>query len=427
MDHPVGKHDQPHGKTETKRALPRGSASVGESGPRRRVGVLSFAAGGSERSESLGFALGQEITAALGRFRRLDVITGLSANSAIPTCLVREHEFRRMNLDYLVDLTVSDNGQNTEIDMRLLDLRGNAQPIWRKSLDLADCGRHQIDELVARHIVARIDPTIPLIEGDLNRRNSYGAIGFLRRAVPLMSSLEREKFRRAGQLIDFARAIDPDDAEIVAWAARWQHFNITLGYGPHSQQESAKAGNLALRAMTLNPENAEALGMYAHYCAFIQKEFDTALHYFDRSLRLNPSLAFNWGLSGPTYCYIGEPKTALQHLDHYRELAPFDPYRSSFELFYAMAYLFNEDYERAAMVGRTGVAAFPDFVNGYKPLVAALGHLGRREEAKPFVGRLLKLEPDFTVERFAEVYPIKKASDRKRYMEGLRQAGIPAR
>jgi tetratricopeptide (TPR) repeat protein len=362
----VGKHDYQHAKTQPQHALPSASASVGEAGPRRRIGVVSFAVGGSERSENLAFALGQEVAAALGRFRRLDVIAGLSANSAISACLVREHEFRRMNLDYLVDLTVSDNGQNTEIDMRLLDLRGNAQPIWSKRVDLANWGLRQIDELVATHIVAHINPAIPPAESDWKRRNGYGAIGFLRRAVPLMSSLEREKFRRAGQLIDFARAIDPDDAEIVAWAARWQHFNITLGYGPHSQQESAKAGNLALRAMTLNPENAEALGMYAHCCAFVQKEFDTALHYFDRSLRLNPSLAFNWGLRGPTYCYIGEPKTALQHLDHYRELAPFDPYRSSFELFYAMAYLFNEDYERAAMVGRGGVEAFPGFVNGYK-------------------------------------------------------------
>jgi hypothetical protein len=39
----------------------------------------------------------------------------------------------------------------------------------------------------------------------------------------------------------------------------------------------------------------------------------------------------------------------------------------------------------------------------------------------------LALEPGFTVERFAEVYPIKKAADRRRYMEGLRLAGVPQR
>ena len=62
-----------------------------------------------------------------------------------------------------------------------------------------------------------------------------------------------------------------------------------------------------------------------------------------------------------------------------------------------------------------------------KPLIASLGHLGRRDEAKPYVAKLLSLEPNFTVERFGEVYPFKKEGDRKRYMQGLHLAGVPER
>jgi TolB-like protein/tetratricopeptide (TPR) repeat protein len=437
----VGKHER-HVTAKSERSL-RGGSAIAERAPlenphrastparsghgRPRVAVLSFTPSGSERSENLAFVLGQEITAALGRLRRFDVIAGTSLNSAVPACVVREHQFRRMNLDYLVDVTVSEINQDTEINVRLLDVSGNARPIWSKALHLTNCGVRQMSELVAKHIVGRVDPRVPLGDADLKLPERHGAAGFLRRAVPLMSSMEREKFQQAGQLIRCALKIDPDDGESAAWAARWQYFNITLGYCPHSQQEFVKARDLALRAMKLTPDNAEALGMYAHYCAFVEKEFDTALHYFDRSLHLNPSLAFIWGLSGPTYCYIGEPRTALLRLDHYRELAPFDPCMSSFDFLYTIAYLFNEDYERAAMVGQGGVEAFPNFVNGYKPLIAALGHLGRREGAKPYVDKLLRLEPGFTVEKFREVYPIKKAADRKRYMEGLRLAGVPAR
>jgi hypothetical protein len=64
-------------------------------------------------------------------------------------------------------------------------------------------------------------------------------------------------------------------------------------------------------------------------------------------------------------------------------------------------------------------------VNGYKPLIAALGHLGRREEAKLHVDKLLSLEPTFTIQRFGQVYPFKFASDRDHYMMGLRLAGVP--
>ena len=41
--------------------------------------------------------------------------------------------------------------------------------------------------------------------------------------------------------------------------------------------------------------------------------------------------------------------------------------------------------------------------------------------------KLLSLEPTFPVEHFGNTYPFKRDEDRRRYMEGLRLAGIPER
>jgi hypothetical protein len=114
-------------------------------------------------------------------------------------------------------------------------------------------------------------------------------------------------------------------------------------------------------------------------------------------------------------------------LERYRELAPVDPYSPSFENCCTIANVFREDYEQAALVGRRAVNAAPDFVNGYKPLIASLGHLGRRAQAKPYVNKLLSLEPEFTAERHGQVYPFKNAGDRRRYIDGLCLAGVPRR
>jgi hypothetical protein len=67
----------------------------------------------------------------------------------------------------------------------------------------------------------------------------------------------------------------------------------------------------------------------------------------------------------------------------------------------------------------------PDFSNGYKPLIAALGHLGRREEAAPYVQKLLEIEPHFNVSKFAQTYPFAHQQDRERYARGLELAGVP--
>jgi hypothetical protein len=89
--------------------------------------------------------------------------------------------------------------------------------------------------------------------------------------------------------------------------------------------------------------------------------------------------------------------------------------------------MFKGDYEKVVEIGQRAVMVNPEFVNGYKPLIAALGHLGRLADARSYVDKLLSLEANFTVERFGQVYPIKQTSDRERYMAGLRLAGVPER
>jgi DNA-binding SARP family transcriptional activator/TolB-like protein len=399
----------------------------GQARDRLRVGVLPFLAHSSQREENLAFSLSQEIAGALARFRWFDVIAPISLRPTPSTRFVDERHLRRMDLNYAVDGTVSGNGKYVHIDVRLMELADYAKPVWRECFELPVGELHRLNELVTTRIVGWIDPVILFIEGQPKRREHYGATGLLLLAIPLIFSMERKKYEEAGRLIARALEIEPDNAMVAAWAAHWHLFYAGQGWSQNVERTHEITQSFALRAIKLDPNNAEALGIYAHSCSIIDKDFDSALHYFDRSLRLNPSLAFIWALSAATYCYIGKPDIALQRLERYGELAPLDPYYSWFDHLYTIAYTFKGDYERAVIVGRRSNKATPDFVAGYKPLIASLGHLGRRDEAKPYVDRLLTLEPKFTVEHFGKVYPFKREQDRRRYMDGLRLAGVPER
>ncbi|HLN09011.1 MAG TPA: BTAD domain-containing putative transcriptional regulator [Xanthobacteraceae bacterium] len=394
---------------------------------RLRVGVLPLIGSRSRNEENLGFSLSQEIAAALARFRWFDVIAPVSLSRRSRELGVSDDLLMRKQLDYVLDGAISGAGDKFHISVRLLDLSEDARPVWSDRIRLSIGTLHTLDELVTARIVGQIDPIILFIEGQPKRREHYGATGLLLLAMPLMYSMERQKYEEAGDLINRALTIDPDNAMVAAWAAYWQVFHIGQGWAQDANRAFRMAKQHALKAIRLDPDNAEALGIYAHVCSFLNKDFDNAVHFFDRALRLNPNLAFIWALSSATYSYIGEPEAALQRLARYRDLAPFDPYHSWFEYFYTIAYIFKGDYENAVAIGQRVVTVNPDFVNGYKPLIASLGHLGRREEARPYVDRLLALEPNFTVERFGQVYPIKHETDRERYMTGLRLAGVPDR
>jgi DNA-binding SARP family transcriptional activator/Tfp pilus assembly protein PilF len=391
---------------------------------RLRIGVLSFLATRERDDQNLAFSLSQEIAAGLARFRWFDVIAPASL-ARKPSARLSEDILRRKELDYVVDGALSGDGRRFEISVRLLDVTQFACPVWSDRFELSIDELHRLDERVTARIVGRIDPVILFIEGQPKRRKQQGGTGLLLRAMPLMHSMERGKYEQAGELINRALKEDPDNAMILAWAAHWQVYHVGQGWSPNPKRAFTTAQRYALSAIRLDPENAEALGIYGHICSFLDKDFDSALHYFERALRLNPNLAFVWALSALTYCYVGEPEVALQRLERHRDLTPIEPYPALFDNPYAIAYLIKRDYEQAAVFGRRVTKTRPEFVNGYKPLIAALGHLGRREEAKAYVDKLLSLEPGFTVERFGEVYPFKHASDREHYMMGLRLAGVP--
>jgi DNA-binding SARP family transcriptional activator/Flp pilus assembly protein TadD len=391
-------------------------------GDRLRIRVMPLRGEGS-RCESLAFSLSREIAAALARFRWFDVIAPVSLASSSQAA---EENFFDQHLDYIVEGDLSGTDEKFQISVRLLDVTEHARPVWTDRFELAADALDRVDELVTAPVVARIDPVILFIEGRQKRREWCGATGLVLQAISLIFSMEREKYEEAGRLLAQAVERDPENAMVAAWAACWHVFYVGQGWAQDTTQALATAQKLAVKAIRIDPDNAEALGIYAHICAFLEKDFDSALHYFERSLRLNPNLPFVWALSAATHSYIGEPDIALQQLDRYRKLAPSDPSFSFWENIYTVAYMFKGEYEKAVTVGRRVVRANPDYSNTYKPLIAALGHLGRRDEAAPYIEKLLSLEPNFTAERFGNVYPIRKPEDRQRYMQGLVLAGIPA-
>jgi TolB-like protein len=397
---------------------------------RLRVAVLPFEGNGqgksAERGEALASSLSHDIAAALARFRWFDVVAPISFISRPLVNFSSEDFLQRKDLDYAIDGRVSRHGRVIDVNIRLLDLTRHTQPVWSEHFELETSELHRLNEIITGRVVGSIDPVILFIEGQPNRREHYGATGLLLLAIPLLHSMEREKFERAGALIHQAMEIDPKNAMAPAWAALWHIARVGQGWAQDTAGALSTAETLCLKSIQIDPDNAEALGIYAHSCAW-RKNFDAAVRYFERSLRLNPNLAFIWALSGATYCYIGEPAAALQRLKRSRDLAPFHPYWRFLESVYVTAYTCKGDYEQAVLVGRGTIKANPHSHAAYRPLIAALGHLRRADEAKAYIAKLLSLEPHFTVEHFAKTYPLKRVQDRKRYMRGLLMAGVPAR
>jgi DNA-binding SARP family transcriptional activator/tetratricopeptide (TPR) repeat protein len=390
---------------------------------RTRIGILPFLAGGSSGESQIALSACNDIAAAMERFGWFEIIRpdtmvrDPGTSSAVGDR--REHG----ELDYIVDGSVSHNGKDFAISVRILDTGQYARPVWSDRFSVGDDQVDRFSNLLAHRLVARAAPFILYLEGRPRPKRRRGTAGLLLLAIQLMHTMDRRRYEEAGQLIRCA--LELGDARAFAWVAHWSVYHVGQGWSKDAAGTIRMAQQYGLKAVQLDPGNSEALGIYAHVCSFLSREFDSARRMFDRSLQKNPSSPFVLALSSPTYCYMGEPDTALARFRTYRELAPFDPFFHVFQHFYTIALTFKGDYDRAVRVGQRAIENNPGFTNGYKHVIAALGHLGRPEEAQRYLVRLLSLEPGFTMGQFAKSYPFKHARDRDRYLEGLRLAGAP--
>jgi hypothetical protein len=94
-----------------------------------------------------------------------------------------------------------------------------------------------------------------------------------------------------------------------------------------------------------------------------------------------------------------------------------------YEHFLSLAYYAGGDLQRAAQTGMLVARRNPNYTSNLRITVAALAGLGRLQEAAPIVDRLIKLQPEFSVEKWRGVFRDPAAN--ANYMRHLRLAEVP--
>jgi DNA-binding SARP family transcriptional activator/TolB-like protein len=410
----------PEVAAESEPRQPRGGA---------RVGVMPLQLVGTTDEEShLAPGLAEEITTALSRFRWMFVV---SSSSLARFCVNGRDDAairRTFGVDFLLDGSIQRTRDRLRITLRLLDLRAGNQVAWAQRFDRQSNDLLSLQDEIASEVVAQIDPEILLIEAKRTAsRPTVGADAYdlVLRALPAMNRMEHEPFLQAGRHLERAIALEPEYAAAHAWYAYWHVFLVGQNWAGDSKAMMERAGDLAERAIMLDSYDARALTIAGHVRAFLHRRLREAASLHERALSLNPNLAMAWALSAITYAYMGDVDEAEVRNNRYKKLSPFDPYAFMFDGFFTWIFLLKRDYESAVAAGRGVTQMAPSLSAGFKPYLAALGHLGRTQEATVARRRLLSMEPEFTIERFAQVSPLERESDRQHVMEGLRLAGIP--
>ena len=83
------------------------------------------------------------------------------------------------------------------------------------------------------------------------------------------------------------------------------------------------------------------------------------------------------------------------------------------------------EYQPGIAEVNKAIGLFPGFPSPHRHLAACYAQLGDKAAAARECGRILDLEPGFSIGRISGTLPFVRADDLEHYCDGLRRAGLP--
>jgi tetratricopeptide (TPR) repeat protein len=179
---------------------------------------------------------------------------------------------------------------------------------------------------------------------------------------------------------------------------------------------------IAKRAIAMDDEDP-----YAHFilaeALLWHREHDKAFSEVQRCLALAPSSAEGHLAKANIQYYRGDAAGSIDTLNAYMRLDPF--FREVTLYFLAQAQEALGQFDAAVATLTQRLERNPNSPTSYALLAACYGHLGRIAESRAAWVELMKIAPDFSMERRRRILPFRNPDMFERRLEGLRKAGLP--
>ncbi len=153
-----------------------------------------------------------------------------------------------------------------------------------------------------------------------------------------------------------------------------------------------------------------------------RKEHGKAIAEAKRAIALNPNSSDAYNMLGLALFYSGRPVESIRFLKKAIRLNPFP--QSCYLMNLGNAYSAARQYEEAIEAFKKSIKRQPNNIFAYVGLAATYNLMGREKEAHEAALEVLKIDPEFSLKKFAKTVPSKNQDGLKRYIEALRKAGL---
>ena len=392
------------------------------------IAVLPFVnMSGDPEQEYFTDGLTENIIAGLSVERRLLVIARNSTFVYKGKSVDIQEVGRKLGAQYVVEGSVQKTQDRVRITAQLIDAN-TGHHVWahRYDRDLEDIFALQ-DEITMK---IAMGVGMKIVEGEQYRYGEEflppsGNAELVMKLVKVYEYFHHRPNKEGNVLarkeLEDAIALEPEWSKLYATLA-WTHIGDLLYQSSKSPEISfAKASKNIEKALALDSED-----WYAHYSLsflnLFRKEHDKAVSAAQSAIALNPNAADAYWVLGFALIMSGRTEEGIRLIEKAMRLHPMPPDHYLMDV--GFGYYFLGRYEDAIEIHKELLKRTPDRFGVLLYLTATYSASGREEEARHQAEELLRLDPSFSLEQVAEVWPIKDEAELERFIADLRKAGL---
>jgi adenylate cyclase len=393
---------------------------------RPSIAVLPFQnMSGDPEQEYFADGMVEDITTALSRIKWLFVIARNSSFTYKGRAVDVKQIGRNLGVRYVLEGSVRKAGTRVRITGQLIEAATGAH-LWaeRYDRDLADI--FAVQDEITESVTVAIGPALAAAERQRAIRkppDSLDAWEAYHRGLWHFIKQEPTENQHAKPFFQRAIDLDPNFAGGyygLGLAHLWDGWLYLLRPLPECRD---LARPLAQRAVAL--DDADATAHYALYGVFmLSGDLEGFRTEVERALALDPNHAWALAGLGAYHAYQGQLPEAMTALNKAMRTSPHDPLMWANMMWIMVAQYFSGEDEATFQSAERLIRFRPDKPVAYRYRAAALGQLGRVEEAKRALQESIGLLPgeySFFVQSRPPWIPPRQHA---RLIEGLRKAGL---
>ena len=389
------------------------------------IAVLPFVNMSDDPKQSfLGDALAEEVINCLAKLPQIFVIARSSSFTYKGKTVDAKQVGREQGVRYVLEGSVQRSGDRLRITAQLMDAtRGHHLFSERYERGLQEIFGIQ-DDITMKILTAL---QVHLTEGEQARMTAKGTKNLeaylkLLQALGLHHIFNKENLALARQLLEEAIALDPEYAIAYSTLARVIANSAILGAYKDSQEALQRAMGLAQKGVAIGESFAVSHLALGFLYIMVNRDYEKAIAECELAISLEPGAAEAYTQLATFLFWACRPEEAIPIFKKALRLSPIPGSRCLQNM--GMAYRMAGRYEEAIATLKQLIQREPNQLLSHISLAATYMEAGKEDEARAEAVEVLRIDPNFSSDRFIKILPYKNQAELDRYLDALRKAGL---